>query len=151
MLLWTQNPNKTNCKEAKVGSGKFFGGRKKKFGLCFQGVCDVDWKFLDICIKHPASMSDYLAFSTSSLQSKLEKEGFLANGLALFGDSVYVNCDYMVTPYKGYSSGTEDDFYFYQSQLCINIECSLVLKQFCRSPTGILQLYLLIRPCCSLI
>jgi hypothetical protein len=59
MLLWTKRPTQADCKQAKVGSGKFFCGRNKKFGFCFQGVCDIDRKFLDVCIKHPASTSDY--------------------------------------------------------------------------------------------
>jgi hypothetical protein len=99
MLLWIKKPNQTDCEVAKVGEIKFFCGRKGKFGLCFQGICDSECHFLDVCIAHPASTSDYLTFCTNSLKhNKLEKEGFLAPGLCLFGDSAYVNNEYMATP-----------------------------------------------------
>jgi hypothetical protein len=69
-------------------------------------------------------MSDYLAFMTSPLQEKLQHPGFLAPGLVLFGDSAYINAAYMATPFKGVSSGPEDAYNFYHSQLRIKIECS---------------------------
>ncbi len=75
----------------KCGAKKFFCGRKKKFGLNMQGVCDLRGCFLDICIQHPGATSDYLAFITSPLKYKLETPEFLGPGLALYGDNAYVN------------------------------------------------------------
>ena len=40
-----------------------------------------------------------MAFEASPLRAMLEKDGFLAPGLCLFGDNAYVNRYYMVTPY----------------------------------------------------
>jgi hypothetical protein len=54
----------------------------------------------------------------------VEQEGFLAPGLVLFGDNAYVNTPYMATPYRGVSSGPEDAYNFYHSQLRISIECA---------------------------
>ena len=42
MLLWMDKPHRNDCFVSNVGSGRFFCGRKKKFGLCFQGVCDAE-------------------------------------------------------------------------------------------------------------
>jgi hypothetical protein len=131
MLLWIKKPDQTDCEVAKVGEIKFFCGRKGKFGLCFQGICDSEHHFLDVCIAHPASTSDYLAFCTSSLKHKLEKEGFLAPGLCLFSNSAYVNNEYMATPFKGVSSGPEDNYNFFQSQ--VRIKNSVVLLFLCQN------------------
>lgn len=73
-------------------------GRKKKFGLNMMGTVDFLGRFVDVQISHPASTSDYLAFATSDLKALLEKPGFLAPGLVIFGENAYSNSDYMVTP-----------------------------------------------------
>ena len=110
MLLWTEKPNLRDCEEAECWAKKFLCGRKKKFGMTLQGVCDSEARFLDVSIEHPASTSDYLAFSTSSLYHKLEEKNLLAPGLTLFGDSAYVNTRYMTTPFKNAKAGQKDDF-----------------------------------------
>ena len=117
MLLWIEKPKLIDCKNSKCGPKKFFCGRKKKFGINLQGTCDSVGRFLDVSICHPGSTSDYLAFGTSTLKHLLERPGFLAPGLALFGDNAYVNNSYMVTPFKGASAGDKDNFNFYQSQV----------------------------------
>jgi hypothetical protein len=90
---------------------------RQQFGLNMQGICDNEGRFLDVLICHPGSISDFLAFSTSQLENKLEQRGFLAPGLCLFADNAYVNTFYMATPYKGKKSSSKDDYNFYQSQL----------------------------------
>jgi hypothetical protein len=100
-----------------VWFSKVFCGRKHKFGLNLQGTCDSEGHFLDVCIGHPASTSDYLSFATSSFQSQTETPGFLAPGLCIFGDNAYVNCSYMATPYKNVPSGSKDNYNHYHSQV----------------------------------
>jgi hypothetical protein len=117
LLVWTERFSDDECAWAGVGPRKFFCVRKHKFGLNLQGTCDSENRFLDVSIVHPASTSDFLAFSTSSLYHKLEKKDFLAPGLCLFGDAAYMNCKYFVTPFKNVASGSKDDFNFYQSQV----------------------------------
>ena len=124
ILIWTNKPSKVYLTKAKLGCKKFFCGRKKRYGLNMQAVCDSKRRFIDIDISHPASTSDYLAFGTSPICKELEKPGFLVEGLCLYGDNAYVNAPYMVTPFKAVSSGPKDGFNFYQSQLRINIECA---------------------------
>jgi hypothetical protein len=124
ILIWIERPSAADCLEAGCGPKKFFCGRKHKFGLNMQGVCDADGKFLDVSIGHPASTSDFLAFTTSDFHKKIETPGYLSPGLCVFGDSAYVNNSYFVTPFKNVKSGVRDVFNFYQSQLRIKIECA---------------------------
>ena len=117
MLLWIEKPNDFECQRANCGSKKFFCGRKHKFGLNMQAVCDHEGRFLDVSIAHPASTSDHLCFATSTLKEKLERRGFLSPGLCLFGDNAYVNTNYMATPFRSVKSGAKDDYNFYHSQV----------------------------------
>ena len=123
ILIWTEKPTESECRKFNnLQSGSFFCGRKHKFGFNMQGICDVEGKFLEFWIDSTASSSDFLTFITSSLHTKMETEGFLARGLALFGDQAYVSNGYMVAPYRNAHSGPNDDFNFYQSQVRIRIE-----------------------------
>ncbi len=124
MLIWTEKPSPHNCETTNCGPKKFFCGRKHKFGLNMQAVCDVDGIFLDMSICHPGATSDFLAFATSPLKHLLEKPGFLSPGLVLFGDNAYVNTRYMATPYKGVSGGSKEAYNYFHSSLRIRIECA---------------------------
>ena len=125
MLIWMHKPWDAECKQAGVGSKKFFCGRKKKFGLNMQGSCDHLYRFTNISIRFPAATSDFLAFEASPFRQLLETSGFLAEGLCLFGDNAYVNKSYMATPYTNVPAGDSRDSYnFFHSQLRITIECA---------------------------
>jgi hypothetical protein len=124
ILIWIERPSSAVCDQAGCGPKKFFCGRKHKFGLNMQGTCDAEGKFMDVCIGHPASTSDFLAFATSKFHKQIETPGFLAPGLCIFGDNAYVNNAYFITPYKNVKEGVRDAFNFYQSQLRIKIECA---------------------------
>jgi hypothetical protein len=123
ILVWIHKPTEEDCEKAGCSSGKFFCGRKHKFGLNCQAVCDSRGRFLDISILFPGSTSDCLAFEGMSLFSKLEN-GILAPGLCLFGDNAYLNSIFMATPFSGISGGSKDAYNFYHSQLRIRIECA---------------------------
>ncbi len=124
LLIWIQKPSPQDCTLSGCGAKQFFCGRKKKFGLNLQGVCDARGYFLDVSIGHPGSTSDYLAFITSPLWYLLETVGFLHPDLCLYGDNAYVSTPYMAVPFKNVSSGPEDGYNYYQSQTRINIECA---------------------------
>ena len=125
MLVWITKPKEEDCDMTQIGSGKYWCGRKKKYGLTLQAVCDANRRFLDVYIGHPASASDLLVFTQCPLKRKIELENLLHEGYAIFGDAAYMNNLYMVAPFRNASGGTtEDDFNFYQSQLRINIECA---------------------------
>ena len=127
MLVWVECPSLECCEIAQCGRKKFFCARKNKFGVGFQGVCNAHSRFLDVSIGHPATTSNYLGFTTSSIYYKVQQKGFLANGLCLFGDSAYVNTEYMATPFKNVSSGPKDDCNFYHSQVIYG----QLARQFC--------------------
>ena len=125
LLIWMEKPSKDQCIEVGVDSGKFLCGRKGKFGLNLQGICDARRRFTYISIQHPASASDYLAFVTSSLYGRLTNvDTTLPNGYCLYGDNAYVNDTFMTVPYPMISSGPKDAYNFYHSQVRINIECA---------------------------
>jgi hypothetical protein len=123
VLVWIEKPYEAEAEEAGCGGKKFLCGRKKKFGLNMQGTCDHEGRFIDVSICHPALTSDFLAFSTLDLKHKLEKRGFLAPWLCLFGDNSYVNTFYMALPFKSKKGGVKDDYNFYNSQVRIKVEC----------------------------
>jgi DDE superfamily endonuclease len=134
ILIWIPKPTDKECEKMQCGPKKFYCARKKKFGLNMQGTCDLKGRFLDVPIYHPGSTSDYLAFVTSPLYHNQEKPGFLAPGLAIFGDGAYSSNRYMVTPFKMAHSGSKDVFNFYQSQLRIHLACLCTGGPFCVSP-----------------
>jgi hypothetical protein len=78
---------------------------------------------LDISIGLPGASSDCIAFEGSDLYERLEG-GLLMNGLVLYGDKAYINTRYMATPFPNVSSGSKDDYNFFQSQLRIRVECA---------------------------
>ena len=121
MLVWIHRPSEMDL---GCGTSKFMCGRKKKFGINLQAVCDAKRRFADVCAGHPGSASDFGVFKECELRSVLERDGFLAPGLCLYGDCAYVNTNYMVTPFKGVSGGTKDDYNFCHSQVRITIECA---------------------------
>lgn len=123
ILIWIHMPSATDVEGIKFGPSKFFCGRKKKYGVNMQGVCDADRRFLAVEIKFPGSTSDFFAFEQSNLRKMLE-EGLLKNGFCLFGDNAYTNAPYMVVPFSNVRGGAKDAFNFFQSQLRINIECA---------------------------
>jgi len=125
LLIWINKPNREDCGHAGFNAGRFFCGRKHKFGLNLQGVCDSLGRFLFVEVRQPAACSDFIAFQKCLLRHELEKtKDFLAPGLCIFGDSAYVNQQYMATPYTGNVDTDHDAYNFYHSQLRINIECA---------------------------
>lgn len=91
LLAWMETPSEKSCEQAQCGPKKFFCRRKKNFRLILQGTVDHNGRFLHISVWHPASTSDHLSFATMDLRHRLEKPGFLAPGLCLFGDNACVN------------------------------------------------------------
>ena len=124
MLLWMEKPFQKHCEKVGVDSGKFYCGRKGKFGSNMQGVCDARRCFTYISVQHPALASDYLTFVTSSLYQKLTEGTGLPDGYCLYGDNAYANEMYMAVPFPNTSSGPKDAYNYYQSQVRINIECA---------------------------
>ena len=123
LLIWINKPSRNEAKAVKIDQQKFYCGRKHKFGLNCQAVCDVRGRFLDISITYGGATSDLLAFEDSALYKRLQ-DGVLAEGLVLFGDNAYLNSSFMATPYPNTTGGPKDNYNFYHSQLRIRIECA---------------------------
>ena len=135
LLIWTHQPTEAECEEIGVGSSKFMCGRKLKFGLNLQAVCDSKLRFLDISILFGGATSDLLSFECSNLRHLLGTEGFLAPDLYLFGDNAYINQTWFATPYPNvHGSDQQDDIHkqkdtynFYHSNIRVKIECAFGL------------------------
>ncbi len=118
-------PCKKSKLQSQIGPKKFYCGRKKKFGMNLQAICDLKRRFIDIDVRHPGSTSDYLCFTTSNIHKKILMDPhFLHPSLQLFGDSAYVNTSFMAPPFKGTQRDVRDAYNFFHSQLRINIECA---------------------------
>ncbi len=104
--------------------------KRGKFGLNCQAISDDHGRILDILIVYGGTSSDYLAFEGSDIYQQLEC-GLLHDNLVLFGDNAYLNLKFMVTPFPNVSSGSKDDFNFFQSQLCIQVECAFRMLVSC--------------------
>lgn len=124
MLVWTDKPTEEECEKMKCGAKRFMCGRKGKFGLNLQAVCDHKGRFIAFFILHPGSSSDLLSFIRSSLYKDLSTPGFLFPGLALFADLAYVNNFFIVVPFKNVGAGSMDDFNYFHSSVRIMIECA---------------------------
>ena len=124
MLVWTNKPNTVILENCDLGPLKFLCGRKKKFGLNLQAICDHREKFMDVFISFLGLASDFLCYCHSSICKKLNIPGFLNPGLCIYGEAAYTNTMSMCMPYKSMSSGPKDAYNFDQSQLRINIECA---------------------------
>lgn len=138
ILVWIHKPSEADCAKAGCNAGKFYCGRKHKFGLNCQAVCDSQGKFLEMSIQYPGLTSDCLAFEGMSLFTRLEGE-LLAPGLSLFGDNAYLNSMYMATPYSAVSGGSKDAYNFFTrsfaSRLSVRLACSHVVGQFFAAPS----------------
>jgi hypothetical protein len=123
ILIWTLKPTLEDAKAVGVDQMKFMCGRKHKYGLNCQAVCDVRGRFLHMSITCGGASSDLVAFEGSDLKKQLD-DGLLSPNLCLFGDNAYINSQYMVTPYPNTSGGAKDNYNYFHSQLRIRIECA---------------------------
>ena len=136
LIIWTHQPQLKDCTAIGVGCKQFYCGRKNKYGLNMQGLCDRHLRFLDISILFGAATSDTLTFEVSSLKHKLKTPGFLAPGLYIFGDNAYINSCHLATPFPNVRGALEhdskDSYNYYHSNLRIRIECAfgLLVQRF---------------------
>jgi DDE superfamily endonuclease len=79
ILIWTNRPTALDAEATEVGPAKYFCGRKHKFGLNCQAICDARGRFLDVSVIAPGATSDVLAFEGAAIYRKL-KDGLLAPG-----------------------------------------------------------------------
>ena len=131
LLIWTHKPSAKDCEELGVGCNQFFCGRKHKYGLNLQAICDAHLRFRHISILFGACSSDTLAFELTDLKQNLDRQGFLAPGLCLFGDNAYINTSFLATPYPNVSASndnlTKDAYNYFHSNVRIKIECAFGL------------------------
>ena len=66
MLVWSRMPTDKEFKTNKTGHGKFKCSRKGKYALNMQAACDSKRHFIWVLIITPGTISDYLAYVTST-------------------------------------------------------------------------------------
>jgi hypothetical protein len=123
ILIWTLKPTLEDAKAVGVDQMKFICGRKHKYGLNCQAVCDVRGRFLHMSITCGGASSDLVAFEGSTLKKQLD-DGLLSPNLCLSSDNAYINSQCTVTPYPNTSGGAKDNCNYFHSQLRIRIECA---------------------------
>lgn len=124
LLVWINKPTIQQCEESGSGQMKFFCGRKNKYALNMQAVCDHNSRFLDVSILYGGASSDLVAFEASKIYDDLQNKSLLAPTLCIFGDNAYINSSFMATPYPGNVTAEQDAYNFFHSQLRITSECS---------------------------
>ncbi|KAL9186564.1 hypothetical protein ACHAXT_005802 [Thalassiosira profunda] len=125
MLVWTTEPSKADCDYLKIGQRLFHCYRKDKYGWLLMAGCDSEARFRWADIRHPASTSDYLAWTTSELGAELstDESNIILEDHVIAGDNAFVENMTMATPVPGMNiSPLEDSYNFYLSQVRITIE-----------------------------
>ena len=92
MMLLTELPRTDEDRE------KYFNERIGTWGLNMQAVCDHNGRFLEVDLDSPASSSDDKAYSESCFRAKLERPGFIADGLTLFSHGFYTDSNIITLP-----------------------------------------------------
>ena len=101
--------------------------RKNIYALNVQAICNKSKVFLWFSSGHKGSTHDSLAFRETDLYEKLKavEEKLLAEGLFLVGDSAYPLMGFLLVPYEGVKTLSEEDsFNFWLSNSRIQIECA---------------------------
>ena len=98
LLIWIHRPSQNECAAIGIGSTPFYCGRKHKFSLNLQALCDRHLRFTDISILFGGATSDTLVFELSSMKHKLDTPGFLSPGLFVVGDNAYLNTPFLAIP-----------------------------------------------------
>jgi hypothetical protein len=125
MLVWTTQPTKQDCLDVGIGERSFHCYRKDKFGLLLLAGCDHLCRFRWADITHPGIASDYTAWMTSTVGTKLRQpnQQIIAPGNTIVSDNAFVETGYMAIPIPGTNiTSAEDAYNFYLSQLRITIE-----------------------------
>lgn len=94
ILIWTHKPSTSELESLGYGPKKFFCGRKKKYGINMQAICDSAGRFIDYELKHPGASADYLAFTKR--QQSLRKSNVVQHNTQANRSSSQA-CAYMAT------------------------------------------------------
>ena len=92
LVIWTHKLTRSDCEESGVDESEFFCGRKMKFGLNLQAVCDHKKRCASISVLYGTSTSDHLAFKVSDLKLKqVSGPVFVSPDVCFFGNNARQN------------------------------------------------------------
>jgi hypothetical protein len=135
MLVWTTQPTAKDCLDVGIGERSFHCYRKDKFGLLLLAGCDHLCRFRWADITHPGIASDYTAWMTSTLGTKLRQpnQQIIVPRDTIVSDNALVETGYIYIAISipGTNiTAAEDAYNFYLSQLSeplvflfIDLEC----------------------------
>jgi hypothetical protein len=75
--------NTKECQDSDCINSNFFCGRKHKYGFTCRALVTSMEQALDICLKHPASTSDYLSHDLQVVLMILSRSTSLQHGLSI--------------------------------------------------------------------
>ena len=110
---------------------EYFCQTKKRHGIFMQGICDHNGKFLDISFASPTENTAISVFKKSEIGRRIEEGTFLNDGLVLYGNALFMESPFVVTPAVAsslspssskFDSSLRDDFNTCQKQLGEQIE-----------------------------
>ena len=118
MLLWTEMPSKESASVLYIGPQKFLCGRKGKYGINLQAVCDHERRFLVFSMANPGAALDYMSILNITFFEQLSSktDPLQEEGLFIFGDNAYVNQLYITVPFPN-AKRTENNFNYYYFQV----------------------------------
>src|SRR5688572_29740825 len=125
ILIWMSKPSIKECKEIVIGPMKFLCSRKTKFDLNMQAAYNYNCYFVVVTTASRGAVSDFLSYNLLSFKQIIELANFLVPGLAIYGDTTYVNSCFLASPIQNSGSNIDKNSYsFYHYQLRIRIDCS---------------------------
>ncbi|XP_021703681.1 putative nuclease HARBI1 [Aedes aegypti] len=98
--------------------------RHDLLSMTLQGICDVNRRFLDVCVGSPSRIHDSRVFSLSPISEEIS--GICHGKYHLLGDAAYPLREYLLTPFKDYGnlSHKERNYNLKHSQTRVKIENS---------------------------
>lgn len=89
------------------------------YAFIAQGICDSDYKFIDVFVGYPGSSTDTEIFENSPIYEDIleKKDDFFDDGEYIIGDEAYSILDWCVPPYNYDEDLTTEVKYFNDAHL----------------------------------
>jgi hypothetical protein len=123
ILIWIHKPSDADCATLGFGQTKFFCGRKKKFGLNVQAVCGAWRCFLWVVIRYPGRRVTSLLLIKALSRINWSNQAFFTVDYACLVMQP-TPTHHACAPRFVWLLVPKTTSTFFQSQLCITIECA---------------------------
>ncbi|KAF7997898.1 hypothetical protein HCN44_009296 [Aphidius gifuensis] len=98
---------------------EIFMTRENGYAFTAQGICDSDYKFIDVFVGYPGSFNDTIIFKNSPIHEDVleKKDEFFDDGEYIIGDEAYSILDWCVPRYIDNEYLTTEEKYFNDAHL----------------------------------